>query len=343
MKADFPSSPAVGAIYTANNVIWTWTGKQWTKVYITSVNAVTKAYVDTSISNLVNGAGPALDTLKELATALGDDASFSTTVTNLIAAKAPIASPTFTGTVAGITAAMVGLGSVTNTSDANKPVSTAQQTALDAKAPIASPTFTGTVTLPSTAITNNLQAVTKAYVDTQLSSATSGGTTKTYVDTQDALKANIASPTFTGTVAGITAAMVGLGNVTNTSDTNKPVSTAQQTALDLKANLTGATFTGAVTAPSFNSTSSIRFKENVAPINDALSIVNKLQGVTFDWKASGQSDMGVIAEQVNEVVPHFVSKDETGTPQAVEYGKFTSILIEAVKQLAKRVEELENK
>lgn len=50
-------------------------------------------------------------------------------------------------------------------------------------------------------------------------------------------KANLASPTFTGTVAGITKAMVGLGSVDNTADTAKPVSTAQQTALDLKANL----------------------------------------------------------------------------------------------------------
>lgn len=48
------------------------------------------------------------------------------------------------------------------------------------------------------------------------------------------LKAPLASPTFTGTVAGITKTMVGLGNVDNTSDTAKPVSTAQQTALDLK-------------------------------------------------------------------------------------------------------------
>lgn len=58
---------------------------------------------------------------------------------------APKASPTFTGTVSGITKSMVGLGSVDNTSDAGKPVSTAQQTALDLKANLASPTFTGTV------------------------------------------------------------------------------------------------------------------------------------------------------------------------------------------------------
>ena len=64
------------------------------------------------------------------------------------------------------------------------------------------------------------------------------------------LKANLASPTFTGTVSGISATMVGLGSVNNTADTAKPVSTAQQTALDLKANLASPTFTGTVTIPS---------------------------------------------------------------------------------------------
>jgi len=61
------------------------------------------------------------------------------------ALKAPLASPTFTGTVSGITKSMVGLGNVDNTADVDKPVSTAQQEALDLRAPLASPTFTGTV------------------------------------------------------------------------------------------------------------------------------------------------------------------------------------------------------
>ena len=65
------------------------------------------------------------------------------------------------------------------------------------------------------------------------------------------LKANIASPTFTGTVGGITKAMVGLSNVDNTTDLLKPISTATQTALNLKANIASPTFTGVVTSPSF--------------------------------------------------------------------------------------------
>jgi hypothetical protein len=90
--------------------------------------------------------------------------------------KAPIASPTFTGTVSGITKTMVGLGSVDNTADTAKPVSTTQQTAIDLKANIASPTFTGTVTIPSGASISGF--------------------------------APLASPTFTGTVTVPTGASI---------------------------------------------------------------------------------------------------------------------------------------
>ena len=89
-----------------------------------------------------------------------------------------------------------------------------------------------------------------------LDGATLSTTELNYVDgvtsaiqTQLDAKAPLASPTFTGTVSGITKTMVGLGNVDNTADTAKPVSTAQQTALDLKANLASPTFTGTVTIP----------------------------------------------------------------------------------------------
>ena len=78
---------------------------------------------------------------------------------------APIANPTFTGTVAGVTKAHVGLGNVDNTSDSDKPVSTATQTALDLKANLAGPTFTGTVVLPSTTSIGNVSATELGYVD----------------------------------------------------------------------------------------------------------------------------------------------------------------------------------
>ena len=63
--------------------------------------------------------------------------------------------------------------------------------------------------------------------------------------------APIASPTFTGTVSGITAAMVGLGNCNNTSDSAKPISTATATALAALAPISSPVFTGTATSPTF--------------------------------------------------------------------------------------------
>jgi hypothetical protein len=94
----------------------------------------TTQYVRTEVANLVNSAPGALDTLDELAAALGDDASFATTVTTSIGLKAPLDSPAFTGTVTGITKTMVGLGNVLNETKATA---------------FTSPTFTGTATIPT--------------------------------------------------------------------------------------------------------------------------------------------------------------------------------------------------
>jgi len=160
------------------------------------------------------------------------------TLTNKTLTSPVINTPT------GITKSDVGLANVDNTTDAGKPVSTATQTALDLKAPLASPTFTGTVSgitksmvglgnVDNTTDANKpISTATQTALDLKLASATAATTYETI--TNVALKAPIASPTFTGTVSGITSTMVGLGNVDNTSDASKPVSTATQTALDLK-------------------------------------------------------------------------------------------------------------
>ena len=119
-----------------------------------TTQVATTAFVTAAVNSVIDSAPGALNTLDELAAALGDDANFAGSVTNNLALKAPIASPTFTGLVSGVTKSMVGLGNVDNTSDANKPISTATQTALDLKATqtalelkasLVSPTFTGSV------------------------------------------------------------------------------------------------------------------------------------------------------------------------------------------------------
>ncbi|SMD17847.1 beta strand repeat-containing protein, partial [Pedobacter nyackensis] len=180
-----------------------------------------------------------------------------------LALKAPLASPTFTGTVTGVTAAMVGLGNVDNTCDLNKPVSTATQTALDAKgsaadlalkAPLASPTFTGTVTGVTAAMVGLNQVNNTSDLAKPISTATQAALDAKGSAADLALKAPLASPAFTGTVTGVTATMVGLGNVDNTSDANKPVSTATQMALDTKGNATDLALKAPLASPAFTGT-----------------------------------------------------------------------------------------
>jgi hypothetical protein len=193
-----------------------------------------------SITTLLTAESSGITSLSDVtitSVASGDLLKYNGTNWVNAAGYATLDSPTFTGTVSGITATMIGLGSVNNTSDTAKPVSTAQQTALDLKADIASPTFTG-----------NVSGITKTMVGLNLvdNTADTEKPVSTAQQTAIDLKANIASPTFTGNVSGITATMIGLGSVDNTSDTAKPISTATQTALDLKAPLASPTFTGNV-------------------------------------------------------------------------------------------------
>ena len=126
--------------------------------------------------------------------------------------KAPTADPTFTGTVSGISKSMVGLGNVDNTSDANKPVSTAQQTALDLKANSATPTFTG-----------NVSGITKSMVGLGNVDNTSDVNKPVSTAQQTALdlKANSATPTFTGMVTAPLLTVSGVQiDASGPSDTN---------------------------------------------------------------------------------------------------------------------------
>jgi hypothetical protein len=97
---------------------------------------------------------------------------------------------------------MVGLTNVDNISDANKPVSTTQQTALNLKANLASPTFTGTI-----------GGITKAMVGLVMLIIYPDANKPVSTTQQTALNLKATSPTFTGTVSGITKTMVGLSNV----------------------------------------------------------------------------------------------------------------------------------
>ena len=147
-------------------------------------------------------------------------------------------------------------------------------------------TTTGTQTLTNKTITTPAGLVKSdvglGNVD---NTADTGKPVSTAQQTALDLKANLAGPTFTGTLTvptlsvtttatGITKAMVGLGNVDDTADTAKPVSTAQQTAIDLKASLSGATFTGAVSGTSLTLSGDLTVNGTTTTVNSTTMSVD---------------------------------------------------------------------
>jgi hypothetical protein len=108
------------------------------------------------------------------------------------------------------------------------------------------------------------------------------------------LKAPLDNPTFTGTVTGITKSMVGLGNVDNTTDLSKPISTATQTALDLKANLNNPTFTGIINCS--NDKRFYCFANRRCEFGYPLSTKSLRSWLSFLAGTTGQVVSGVILE-----------------------------------------------
>jgi len=115
------------------------------------------------------------------------------------------------------------------------------------------------------------------------------------------------------------------------------------TALTLDMSEAGAaTFNAGITVGGdVNSTSDINLKENVQTVENAYDKVSNLRGVNFNWKDSGKYSMGVIAQEVEEIIPEVVLTNEEGT-KSVNYQAMVGVLIEAVKTLQAKVEDLEN-
>jgi prepilin-type processing-associated H-X9-DG protein len=101
-------------------------------------------------------------------------------------------------------------------------------------------------------------------------------------------------------------------------------------------------FTGPVTATNYITSSDRRQKQQIQTIDNASTILSSLRGVRFKWNTSLQTDVGCIAQEILPVLPEAVSGDvESGL--FVAYDKLIPVLIEGMKQLTRRVEELEKR
>jgi hypothetical protein len=191
-----------------------------------TTQVATTAFVGTAVSNLVASAPAALDTLNELAAALGNDASFSTTVTNSIAAKLPLAGGTMSGAIAMGTNKITGLGTPTVSTDA------ATKAYADTMLPLAGGTMSGAIAMGTNKITglgdptNAQDAATKNYIDT----ATIAPSNLTGPITSVGSATSIASQTGTGSTfvvqntPTLTTPVLGVATATSVNGTTIPSS-----------------------------------------------------------------------------------------------------------------------
>lgn len=185
-----------------------------------STQLANTAFVTAAIAALVNGSQATLDTLNELATALGNDPNFATTMANSLGLKAPLASPALTGTPTAPTPAQA-----TNTTQI---ATTAFVQALIAlRAPLASPALTGIPTAPTAAVGNNsTQLANTAFVQAAIAALidTAPGALNTLNELAAALGDD---PNFSAT---ITAALAGKAPLASPALTGAPTApTAAQT------------------------------------------------------------------------------------------------------------------
>jgi hypothetical protein len=287
------------------------------------------------------------------------------------------ASPTFTGTVSGVTKAHVGLGSVDNTADANKAVSSASTagTATNhygaggsyiassnsgtgygsaiqvreaglggaqgnamAYAPRLgfhwSAVVASSIAMEASGrigIFNNPGTAYEAFVcGTLTASNFSGSSSGTNTGDQTIPTTLPASDVYAWAKASVrptyTATDVGLGNVGNYT-VNQNVGTAN----DVTHNT--------VTAAAFYYSSDATLKTNIGTLTNYWETLDALRPVSFDWISSGKKDLGLLAQDVQSVMPESVTTTDAGT-LAISSSGIIANLVAAVKDLKRQVEEL---
>ena len=296
-----------------------------------STKVATTAYVRSAVAGVVDSAPAALDTLNELAAALGDDANFATTTANSIGTKLPLAGGQMTGNI----------------------------------------TFSGSQTVDGRDLSADgakLDGIQAGATDDQSAAeiltaikTVDGSGSGLDADTLDGLhgtgfvKTNDGAQDINGSLTCddvvVAGAMLHEGD-TNTLvhfTANDEISMKTNGTTRLRAHNSGVDVTGALVASgNVTAFSDARLKTDISTINDALGIVEKLRGVSYKWLKNGSEGIGVIAQEVEQVIPEVVltnvntdpSTGETTEIKSVDYGNIVGVLINAINELKAEVDEL---
>ena len=154
----------------------------------------------------------------------------------------------------------------------------------------------------------------------------------TYLAGDGSWKPVISGATLENDVSSNTVYYIGMTDSSSGTWSNAYVSDTQ---LYFNAN------TGTLSATIFNSLSDKELKENFESIENSLEIINKVNPIGFNWKGSGKKSYGVIAQELEKILPELVS-DNNGI-KSVEYNSLMAFLIGAVQEMSERLDKLENK
>ena len=110
------------------------------------------------------------------------------------------------------------------------------------------------------------------------------------------------------------------------------------TAIVSSTKLTFNPSTGNFSATQFTSLSDQTLKTNIRPIEDSVALVQRLQGVRFDWLENNKPSLGLIAQEVEKVIPELVETNDG--IKSVSYSNMIGLLIEAIKEQQNQIEEL---
>jgi len=239
-------------------------------------DAATKAYVDTQVSNLVDSAPGTLDTLNELAAALGDDPNFATTITNSIASKLSLSGGTMTGAIAMGTNKITGLGDPTSAQDA------ATKNYIDTQTTSAAASATAAAASASAAATSATSAATSATSAANSYSAVIGLTgsgilrdmgTITETDTTSSTYLNIST---------IAASASNSASAAATSATSAAASANAAATSATNAATSATSAANSATAAATSATSAANSASAAA--NSAAAAASAIQAVIFDAK-----------------------------------------------------------
>ena len=100
--------------------------------------------------------------------------------------------------------------------------------------------------------------------------------------------------------------------------------------------------TGTLNSTIYNSLSDKKKKKNIKKIKNALDTVNQLNGVEFQWKENGAKSYGIIAQELEQILPDLVNTDNNGN-KSVNYNGLFGFLINAIKEQQKEINMLKDK